>query len=190
MTHTFADVFEKYCTLSPAVKSKINALATTLQGSKNDILLNQGQVCRHIFLITQGAARMFYYHDGKEVTNEFFFDQDVVADMQSLYAKKQSLFNIQLLEDCQLLSIKYSDLEQLYAEYHPIETAGRLIAIECFLEESERNRSFQMYTAKERYGQLIDRYPQILNRVSLGHIASYIGVSQIQLSRIRAQLVP
>jgi len=190
MTQTFATFFGKYCVLSPTLKAEVNALATPLHLPKNEFILRQGQVCRQIFLIVQGAARMFYYHDGKEVTNEFFFDQDVVADMQSLYAKKQSHFNIQLLEDCHLLSIKYTDLEKLYAQYHTIETAGRLIAIECFLEESERNRSFQMYTAKERYTQLMTQYPQILNRVSLGHIASYIGVSQIQLSRIRAQLVP
>ncbi|OJJ14297.1 hypothetical protein BKI52_43230 [marine bacterium AO1-C] len=190
MPQTFATFFEKYCVLSKEAQSSLNTIATPLQLPKNEIILRQGQICRHIYWVIQGAARMYYYHDGKEVTNEFFFDRDVIADMQSLYAKKQSYFNIQLLEDCQLLAIKYSDLEKLYTQYHTIESAGRFIAIECFLEESERNRSFQMYTAKERYMRLLTQYPNILNRVSLGHIASYIGVSQIQLSRIRAQLVP
>ncbi|MDN5215093.1 Crp/Fnr family transcriptional regulator [Fulvivirgaceae bacterium BMA12] len=189
MIDSFSAYLGKYGTLSESAKSRIDAISNSVQLPKNEIVLRQGERCRSIFLITSGSARMYYYHEGNEVTNQFFFDHEVIADMQSCYAKKRSFFNIQLLEASNLIEIKYSELEHLYGHYHEIEKIGRLIAIECFLEESDRNRSFQMYTARQRYEQLLKKYPDILNRVNLGHIASYIGVTQIQLSRIRSQQV-
>ncbi len=189
MIDSFSAYFGKYGTLSESAKSSIDAISNSVQLPKNDMVLRLGERCRSIFLIVSGSARMYYYHEGNEVTSQFFFDQEVIADMQSCYAQKRSFFNIQLLEACNLIAIKYSELENLYTHHHEIEKIGRLIAIECFLEESDRNRSFQMYTAGQRYEQLLKKCPDILNRVSLGHIASYIGVTQIQLSRIRSQQV-
>lgn len=185
----FSAFFEKYCALSEQAKEAIDDISLHYQLPKNTMVLNQGEVCRSVFLISKGLARMFYYHNGNEITNRFFFDNEVIADMQSIYSKKPSLFHIQLLEDCQLVEIKYSELEELYTRYHEIESIGRLLAIECFLEESEYSRLFQMFSSKQRYTQLLEKYPDIINRVSLGHIASYIGVTQVQLSRIRSQLV-
>ena len=106
--------------------------------------------------------------------------------MESLFSRKPSYYNIELLEDCQLIRVDYNKVEELYERYHDLESCGRIMAIECYLEENERNRSFQMLGAKERYLNLIRTQPQILQRVNLGHIASYIGVTQVQLSRIRS----
>lgn len=189
MIQSFSAFFEKYCALSKQAKEAIDGISQKHNLPKNTMVLNQGEVCRSVFLISCGVARMFYYHNGNDITNRFFFDNEVIADMQSIYSKKPSLFQIQLLEDCQLIEIKYRELEKLYTRYHEIESIGRLLAIECFLEESEYSRLFQMFSSKHRYIQLLEKYPDIINRVSLGYIASYIGVTQVQLSRIRSQLV-
>lgn len=187
--NSFSIFFEKYNALSKQAKVSIDAISQNYQLPKNTTILTQGEVCRSVYLILGGLARMFYFHNGNDITNQFFFDNEVIADMQSLYSRKPSYFNIQLLEDSQLLEIKYSELEKLYTRYHEIETIGRLLAIECFLEESEYSRSFQMFDSKQRYIQLLQKHPNITNRVGLGHIASYLGITQVQLSRIRSQMV-
>lgn len=188
MQDLFIAYFEKFSRLSEATRSALRDISQVTYFPKNEIILRQGDVCRHLYFIIKGLARIHYYHEGKEITNQFFFEGEIIADMESLYAKKRSVYQIQLLEDCCLIAMKYSALESLFAQYHDLESVGRLIAIECFLEENERNKSFQMYTAEDRYIRLLKKYPNILNRVGLGHIASYIGVSHVQLSRIRAKL--
>ncbi len=131
---------------------------------------------------------MYYFDDGKEVTNLFFSEGEVIADMESIYSKKQSQYNIQLIENCTLIELKYSKLEKLYSLYHELESVARLLAIECYLEENVRNRSYQTKSAKERYSNLLKNNPDLINRVNLGHVASFIGISQVQLSRIRLEL--
>lgn len=187
MKDSFVAYFERFSQLSTQVKSSIRGISTRIDLPKNEMLLKQGERCKSIYLVMNGLARVYYYLEGKEITNQFFFEQDVIADMESLYSKKRSLYNIQLLEECCLVEINYAELEHLYTQYHELESVGRLIAIECFLEENERNRFFQMYTAEDRYKMLLKKQPGILNRVNLGHISSYIGVTQVQLSRIRAK---
>ena len=109
----------------------------------------------------------------------------VITALDSLFSGKPSYYNIELLEDCDLIRVDYKEVEKLYEQHHDLESCGRIMATECYLEENERNRSFQMLSAKERYLNLIETQPKIVQRVNLGHIASYIGVTQVQLSRIR-----
>lgn len=188
MNNSFSAYFSKYNPLSQATQAAIERISSQVSFSGNEVIHRSGSPLRNIYLVLQGAARLYYYHDGKEITNQFFFEDEVIADMESIYAKKQSRYNVQLLEDCQLIQIKYAALEKLYAHYHDLESVGRIIAIECYLEENERNRSYQMQTAQERYESLLKTYPNITNRVNLGHISSYLGITQVQLSRIRAKL--
>ena len=185
----FVQYIDRFRPVSPEVAEAINAISTPLRLPKHHLVHREGNVCRHIYLLVSGVARVFYYQGGRDITNHFVLEQDVIAAMDSLYTKQPSYYNIELLEDCDLVSIRYEALEALYHAHHNLEAAGRLLAIECYLEENERNRSFQMYTAKQRYLQLLIKYPGLLQRVSLGHIASYVGVTQVQLSRIRAEKV-
>ena len=164
----------------------LDALAETVSFPKGYLIHQQGQVCRKLFIITKGIARIFYHRDGNNITNQFIVEDGVIAAMESLFSRKPSYYNIELLEDCELIKVDYNQIEELYGRYHDLESCGRIMAIECYLEENERNRSFQMLGAKDRYLNLIGAQPEILQRANLGHIASYIGVTQVQLSRIRS----
>ncbi|TPN86766.1 Crp/Fnr family transcriptional regulator [Aquimarina algicola] len=188
MMNTFSDFFATYGFLSKEVISDIDNISVNISFPANELILTAGSTSKDIYLIVNGAARLYYYSEGKEITNQFFFEGEIIADMESMYSKKRSNYNIQLLEHCDLIKIRYSALEKLYQQYHDLESIGRKLAIECFLEENERNRSYQIQTAKERYQSLIKKHPNILNRINLGHIASYIGITQVQLSRIRSEL--
>lgn len=180
--------FQQYKAISKASSAALDALAQLVSFPKGYHLHRQGQVCRDIFLIEKGAIRSFYYRNGHDITNQFFLEGEMVAAMESLYSRSPSYYNIELLEDSQLIKVNYHAVEQLYERYHDLESCGRMLAIHCYLEENERNRSFQMLSAKERYQNLLKSQPGILQRVNLGHIASYIGITQVQLSRIRAEV--
>lgn len=188
MINTFSDYFEKYGALSGETKIAVESISTRVSLPGNEKILTAGSTMRSIYLVLNGSARLYYYHEGKEITNEFFFEGEVIADMESIYSKKRSNYYIQLLENCQLIEIKYPELEKLYRQHHDLEHVGRMIAIACYLEENKRNRSYQMLTAKERYLKLLETHPDAVNRVNLGHISSYIGITQVQLSRIRSEL--
>ncbi|MCG8384722.1 MAG: Crp/Fnr family transcriptional regulator [Cytophagales bacterium] len=187
--HKISAYYQQYKPLSIASQDALDALSKTVAFPKGYLIHRQGQVCREVFLLEKGVARIFYYRDGNDITNQFFCEGEAIAAMESLYSGKPSYYNIELLEDCQLVKVNYREVEKLYAQYHDLESCGRVLAIHCYLEENERNRSFQMLTAKERYLNLLKTQPGILQRVNLGHIASYIGITQVQLSRIRAEIM-
>ena len=188
--NSFIEYLNSFQPISKVAAEAVRGIANPLSHKKHHLIHREGTVCRHVYFIISGLARVFYYQNGKDITNHFIFEQDAIAAMDSLYTKAPSYYSIELLEDCRLLSVSYQELEKLYRRFHDLESIGRLLAIECYLEENERNRAFQMYTAKERYFQLLKKHPDLLQRVNLGHIASYVGVSQVQLSRIRAEIVP
>ena len=181
--------YAQYKPISKASGEALDALSKPVTYPKGYLIHRAGQVCREVFLIEKGMARTFYYREGNDVTNQFFCEGETVAAMESLYSKKPSYYSIELLEDCTLIKIDYHQIEKLYTRFPDLESCGRIMAIHCYLEENERSRSFQMLTAKDRYLNLLKNNPSIIQRVNLGHIASYIGVTQVQLSRIRAELV-
>lgn len=186
---SFFDYLDGYQPVSEAATQALAAILTPLAYPKNHFLHRAGDTCHHVYFIVTGLARIFYYRDGKDITNHFVCERDIVAAMDSLYSGTPSFYSIELLEDCTLIAIRYQTFEALYSEFRELESIDRLLAIECYLKENERNRSFQMHTAKERYVRLTETHPDLLHRVNLGHIASYIGVTQVQLSRIRAELI-
>lgn len=185
----FVQYLSSFQAVSDTAADAVLSISTPLTLKKGHLIHREGKVCRHIYLVVEGLGRVFYYQDGKDITNRFVLEQNVIAAMDSLYSKQPSYYSIELMEDCRLVAIRYDALEKLYTAFHDLEAVGRLLAIECYLEENERNRSFQIHSAKERYAQLVGRYPDLLQRVNLGHIASYVGVTQVQLSRIRAERV-
>ena len=184
---SFVRYLNRFRPLSKAMAEAVEAISTPLVLKKHHLIHREGDICHSIYLVVRGLARVFYYQEGKDITNHFVLERDVIAAMDSLYSKRPSYYNIELLEDSEVVAIRYEELEKLYGDFHDLESVGRRMAIECYLEENERNRSFQMHTAKERYFQLLNKHPDLPQRVNLGHIASYVGVTQVQLSRIRAE---
>ncbi len=188
MINSFSTYLDQYGSLSEEAELSVERISHPTHLPGNHEILKQGNTLKSIYLILSGSARMYYYHDGREITNQFFFEGEVIADMESIYSGKRSNYTIQLLEDCSLIEMRYSDLEKLFQQFHDQEAIGRKLAIACYLEENQRNRSYQKNTAKGRYFDLLKTYPDILNRVNLSHISSYIGVTQVQLSRIRSKI--
>ena len=156
--------------------------------SKNDFLLASGQVCRHLYFIKHGAVRGYYTLDGKEITHWFGFENDFVTSFHSFITGQASVENIQLMEGSILWKISKDKLNSLYNAHHEIERLVRIAYEKYYIRLEERFVNAQFKTAAERYESLIQQSPHIIERVPLGYIASYLGISQETLSRTRGRL--
>ena len=155
--------------------------------SKNEYLLTQGNVCRHLYFLEKGALRGFYNLDGKEITHWFGFENDFVTSFHSFITRQPAVENIQLLEGSILWGISKDKLTNLFNRHHEIETLVRIVYEKYYIRLEERFVNAQFKTAKELYENLLLQTPYILERVPLGYIASYFGISQETLSRIRSR---
>lgn len=156
--------------------------------SKGDYLLTEGKVCRHMYFVQQGGLRGFYNLDGKEITHWFGFENDFVTSFHSFITQEPAVENLQLLEGSVLWAISKDTLNRLFVQHHEIETLVRIVYEKYYIRLEERYVNAQFRTASERYADLLAQRPHIIERVPLGYIASYLGISQETLSRIRARL--
>jgi CRP-like cAMP-binding protein len=157
---------------------------------KHDLFNFSNSVCRHVGFILKGIFRVYYIDPRTEQEHNLYFitEHTFLTSLKSLLTQTTCPYLIEALEDAELLVIDYDRLQQLYEQSHGWERFGRILAEQYFLFNQTRSESLLMQTAEERYVDLVQNHPAILNRVSLGHIASYLGIKGPSLSRIRAQV--
>ncbi|MBC9931793.1 Crp/Fnr family transcriptional regulator [Chitinophaga qingshengii] len=157
------------------------------QFKKGDILLQQGQVCRYSYSILSGVVRGYYIKDGRDITTSFNFADDMVMSLESATRQTPSPETFEVLEDTLVEEISVEKLMVLRERFPVLEKIWTLSAESYAIWLEERLASLQFATAKERYEQLLARYPEIVRKVQLSHIASYLGITLETLSRIRAK---
>lgn len=155
---------------------------------KGTQLLETFNSSKKIFFIEKGLARTYYLKDGKDITHHFFKENEISAPIESIFFGKQSPYGLELLEKSDIAIIVYERLEELKSQFPVIEKIQNLFLVNVLYEFSERLYAIQFQTAKDRYSIMIKDYPDILLRAPLGHIASYLGITQQTLSVIRAEI--
>ncbi len=155
--------------------------------SKKEMLHKEGTICNHLFLIEKGIARSFYHKDGKDITAHFAIENGTITAIDSFIQRKRSRYNIELLEDSEIISISHQDMHKLLQEKPSYEKYIRLFLEQIYIDLAERIEDLLFHSAKERYEKLVKNTPNLLRRVHLKHIASFIGITQETLSRIRTQ---
>ncbi|WP_036601492.1 Crp/Fnr family transcriptional regulator [Olivibacter sitiensis] len=156
---------------------------------KNFILLENGDVARHIYFMQEGLARTFSINkQGKDITHSFFMEGEFLTVGESFFNQKPSeRYSIELLEDCKLQRISYQHMLLLSERIPKMEKVQNKAMLHFLLRATDRIVQLQFQSASERYHTLMEKQPQILQRAPLGHIASYLGFTQETLSRIRAR---
>lgn len=162
-----------------------NAMEITFP--KGHILLKANKIEPNIYFIKKGLVRAFIERDN-EVTFWFGKEGETVISMKSYVEEEPGYETIELLEDCELYELKTENLRKLFSEDVHIANWGRKFAEKELIKTEERLISKQFKNASERYLELMKDHPELLQRVQLGHIASYLGITQVSLSRIRAEL--
>lgn len=182
------ELFQYFQKFLPLNDESINALKKTCSImfiKKGENLQNFGQTCKTIYFLKTGVARIFYYKDGIDITESFSFEGEIIARVESLFTGNPSQKAIQILEDTEIMAINATQLFDLYDEFPQIERLFRLIFEAGYVEMVKRIESIQFHTAEERYQALMKK-PNLLQKIPLKHIASYLGITQVSLSRIRA----
>ena len=185
MNH-FLNYLNQTVPLTPAAEEAINGITVFRTLPKNTMLLRNGEVCHEFHFLEKGLARVFYYKDGKDVTAWFSSENHIISAIDSLFTGLPSMYNIEVLEDSQIWSLQYDRIEPVFEKHQQVERLGRLLVTQNYLLLDQRMKLFAFCSAEERYERLLLQIPDILQRVKLGQIASYLGISQEHLSRIRA----
>jgi CRP-like cAMP-binding protein len=138
--------------------------------------------------MTNGAVRYFYTNEqGKELNSWFSLDVQIITDTTSFVKQEPAHESIQLLEDSELYAIEHSSIQHLLKKHHVFaQWYIKLVEVHYITQIEDRVADLQFLDAKQRYHKLLDLYPNITNRISLGHLSSYLNITQETLSRIRA----
>ena len=154
---------------------------------KGHFLVPEGRTCRHIYFISKGIARIYYHKQEREVTEWLALDQSFFFSIRSFFEQIPTHLIIHLLEDAVLFAIPYDELMRLSDRFHAVEKLFRHMITGSLLLSQTRMESILFETAHQRYERLIRERPDIVQRVPLGYIASFLGITPETLSRIRAQ---
>lgn len=184
--HSLFQYFNRYTALSGEAQKAISDICKTQFLKKNAELQGIGHTCKTIYFMSKGLARIYYYKDGTDITESFAFENTILARVESLFSGKPSRKAIQVLEDCEVIAIDATKLVRLYDRFPDIERLFRKIFEAAYVETVQRIEGIQFHTADERYTALLREAPDVLKRVPLKYIASYLGITQVSLSRIRA----
>lgn len=184
--HTLENIFEKV-SLSQEAVEQLSKHVAFMDAAKGSFLIKQGQSCNHIYIIEKGFARIFSVIKGREVTTLFARENDIITSTYALFTQTGSNENVEVLEDSILLKINYEAFVDLCKEHPDLFNLFRFLMEKYYLALEERTLSLQFDSALERYRKLLSRDPIILQRASLASIASFLGMSPVTLSRMRAQ---
>ncbi len=158
--------------------------------AKNHFLLREGKIADEYLLLEKGYMRAFAYDlAGTEITTDFYRPGQMVFEVASFFNRTRSKENIQALTDCEGWVITYKQLNDLFHSLPEFREFGRSVLVKGFADLKNRMLATITETAEERYATLLKTNPEIFQHAPLKYIATYLGITDTSLSRIRAALV-
>ncbi|WP_292010586.1 Crp/Fnr family transcriptional regulator [Chryseobacterium sp.] len=161
---------------------------TEVNFSKSHCLMEAHKIIPYIYFIKKGIVRAYSSTEDNDITFWFGSEGEAVISMKSYVEDQPGYENIELLEDSHLYKLETEKLRELFDQDIHIANWGRKFAEKELIKTEELFISRQFKTALERYQDILTQKPDLIRRVQLGHIASYLGITQVSLSRIRAEI--
>ncbi len=160
-----------------------------VQYNKNNFLLQAGKICSTFLFLETGFARAYTYDAaGNEVTTAFYSPHSIVFEVASYFKRTPSKENIQTLTSCTGWAGSYDDFQILFHSIPAFREFGRANLVNGFIALKERMLAMINLTAEQRYANLMAARPEIIQHAPLKYIASYLGITDTSLSRIRKEL--
>ncbi|MTD41622.1 cyclic nucleotide-binding domain-containing protein [Erwinia sp. CPCC 100877] len=154
----------------------------------NTTLLYEGDVANEIYFIETGALRLWNNDNGKDITFQFFFENQMVSSFESFYLEKPSNFSIESIEPTSITKLSKDSLKSLQVKYPSINAFITQKICERFMDYTNFFLSRIKDSPEKRYEQLLLTNPNLINRVQQYYIASYLGITPVSLSRIKARI--
>lgn len=180
------EFLNQYLSLPSMELSVLMSCAERRRWKKREMLLESGQLAKHVWFIRKGYVRFFYYDaSGSEVTSDFVFAPGFVTAFRSFITQAPSTVAMQAMEDMEAIGWNRERLYALYDRYPLIERIGRVMAEQVFLSLDKHLTAFLNQSPQQRYLWLLKEYPEFIRNVPLVHLASWLGITPETLSRIR-----
>jgi CRP-like cAMP-binding protein len=173
--------------IPPDQLSRITSRFSPRTLRKGKHFLTKGQIASEYIFVERGALRVYTVSGEREITGWIAFEGEFFGELNSLKSGLPTKFSIQAVEDTQLLTIHHLDMDSLYAAYPVWQEFGRKIWELAFQRVVEGILAHQTMTAEERYAQML-RQSELVQRVPLKHLASFLGVTPTSLSRLRKKI--
>lgn len=181
----FISCLKNYGFLSQEAQLDLNAKIQTITKRKGSYIIKEGQTVSSFFVIRKGMIRSFFRRGNQEITAWFGYEGQQFAAITSFFDNKPSHETIECLENCEFQFISGKDMAELYQKHNDLNTIGRKIVEDYCKVLDDRIFALQTMSAEQRYKDLMQHHPEVIKRVSLGYIASFLGISQETLSRVR-----
>jgi len=178
-----------YVHLEGETFNELSAIFEKTYLDKKEVFSKDGEFAKHIGFLEKGIIRSFIRtNDGKEYTKQFFVAPTFIGAYASLLTNQPNKVIQESQTKCTLWQADYSKIVKLYDKHHSLERVGRKIAEFYYLEKEQSIIEFATLDATERYLLMKDKFPNIEARIPQYHIASYLGITATQLSRIRRNI--
>ncbi len=185
MKQTLKDQLLKFFPVPEELWQELEPVLLERDFPRGATILQPGQVADRLYFVLKGAFRSYLLREGEDITDYFFFEHSLATDFASYYAQQPAVFYLEALENSATLQIKRADFLNLTQKHPFFETVARVIAETAFVEIEERMRLLHHENLETRYRWMMQKFPQVFQRVPQYHIASYLGVKPESLSRIK-----
>src|SRR6185437_586404 len=175
--------------LSPACLAYLRKTVKIRTVGKDGHLLTEGQVCDSLYFIVSGLLKCYYMLHGKEVCGWFFGETETVVAVDSFCDQRPSKDFIQALEDCVLFYMTYDELNYLYRNFVEFNAVRAVLTYKYFRIWHRHARNIRRLTKDERYRLLMEPQPDLINRIPVKDMASYLDMSRETLSRMRSRIL-
>ncbi len=184
----FFEIVSQTASLTAESKQDLSSILKRLELDKGHILVRQNSVCNYLYFIESGLTRTYYFNEGKDITDWISPENTFACSIVSFISRKPDRRQIELLEPSILWSLQYYEIEHLCAKHHDVERMIRHLVSSGLVQLQRRFDDLHFATALQRYQTLMNENPTLIQRVPLGMIASYLGITQETLSRIRSRI--
>jgi len=184
----YLNILDALHPLSPETKAELKKHISIQKVPKGEMILEFGSVCNHIYFVNQGVIRIFYFKEGKEITEWLADEKQFFFSIVSYFEDEPSRLIIEAIEDSEIVLLSKKGLESL--KRSNLEVANLIIRFysRSLILSQKRMDSLQFESASKRYLNLLRDQPNLIHKVPLQHVASFLGITQETLSRIRANL--
>ncbi len=187
MIEALLERLNKFHPLSAELTERISSATKMVTYQAGDYILKEGQVCNKACLVIKGLARSYYINEDKDITSRFMDEGFIITSWISYYTQQPGNEFIEALEETTLACINYADIQKMYTDFPEFNIVGRKQAEYGFFMAEQRTQILRKHTAEEKYKFFLANHPTLLQRVALKHIATYLGMNEETLSRVRSK---
>lgn len=185
---TVHEFLSKNTELTPQQLVEFGSKFRSKSAKAGDYIIREGEICRKLIFVEEGSMSMVYERDNKSFIKDFIFDSSFASVYESFITSKPARYSLKAITPCKFQSIALHDVEKAYQSIPVLKSLAAKQTEAAYLNITRRMESLITLSAEERYLELLERRPRLLSEIPLYLIASYLGITDVALSRIRRNI--